>query len=602
MRADLKRLARDTTSSHIAAVSEQTRPHGMLRARWWLWPVGVVALLTIAYLLRPTLPPPEVTRTTQLTKDNGPKTYPDSYFALVSDGSRIYFHEPNWPDWGRLFQVSTEGGESEPARLPNGSGYLLGISPTRPELLMLGDAHRLMTMAVPGGQPRRIGNLTADDAAWSPDGSKLYYNSKDSIYSAAPDGSDAHKLLTVKGEPYWMRFSPDGRVLRFTVTPDHDGHTRSLWEAHADGSHLHQLLPGFTNPASDCCGSWTPDGKYYIFQATRDWTSALWAIRESGDWRHKVSHAPVRLTQGVMGAYFPLPGKDGKIYFVGVMPRGELTRYDLKTRSLSPFLGGISASGLSFSKDGKHLVFMSYPDDVLWFGNSDGSGLRQLTFPPMQAGYARMSPDGSQIAYMASMPGKPIQIYVIPVDGGDAEAITSGSQESEEPTWSPSGDALLYWSSGNDAANGSTALHIVTLKTRVVTAIPGSSGLFSPRWSPDGRYLVALTWGDYPRLKLYDMNLHTWQDLTGDIGVGNPEWTPDSKCIIFGFIKGTANWEDRVCLANRKIQPITDMSAIGLQVNDPWSWGWRDLAPDGSLLALRDISTQEIYALDVKWP
>jgi hypothetical protein len=32
------------------------------------------------------------------------------------------------------------------------------------------------------------------------------------------------------------------------------------------------------------------------------------------------------------------------------------------------------------------------------------------------------------------------------------------------------------------------------------------------------------------------------------------------------------------------------------------SWEWTGLAPDGSILALRDTSTQEIYALDVKWP
>jgi hypothetical protein len=29
---------------------------------------------------------------------------------------------------------------------------------------------------------------------------------------------------------------------------------------------------------------------------------------------------------------------------------------------------------------------------------------------------------------------------------------------------------------------------------------------------------------------------------------------------------------------------------------------WTGLAPDGSILALRDTSTEEIYALDVKFP
>ena len=94
----------------------------------------------------------------------------------------------------------------------------------------------------------------------------------------------------------------------------------------------------------------------------------------------------------------------------------------------------------------------------------------------------------------------------------------------------------------------------MNLKTRVVTAIPGSSGLLSPRWSPDGRCLLAVR-SDTSDLKLYDLNLHTWQDLTGPIRVAYPEWTPDSKCVVFSTAKGTAAWEERVCPADRKSSP-----------------------------------------------
>ena len=44
------------------------------------------------------------------------------------------------------------------------------------------------------------------------------------------------------------------------------------------------------------------------------------------------------------------------------------------------------------------------------------------------------------------------------------------------------------------------------------------------------------------------------------------------------------------------------MNASGKLVEDFGSWGWTGLAPDGSILALRDTSTQEIYAMNVKWP
>ena len=90
----------------------------------------------------------------------------------------------------------------------------------------------------------------------------------------------------------------------------------------------------------------------------------------------------------------------------------------------------------------------------------------------------------------------------------------------------------------NDAANGPTALQIVNLKTRVVTAVPGSSGLFSPKLVAGWAISGSRSTHEHMRLKLFDMNLHTWQDLAGDIKAGYPEWTPDSKCVVFGCSKG----------------------------------------------------------------
>jgi eukaryotic-like serine/threonine-protein kinase len=617
MRADLLRLKRDMDSGRASAGVDTVSPGleiasaqpavaaGTRRMRLWLLLAITAGVLVLEWFLRPTLPPPEVTGTTQLTHDNRSKTFVGKLLPLLNDGTRIYFTEQDFAGMG-FYEVSTDGGDAELLKVPT-LGELRGISPLRPQLLLQGFDGGLWTVVVPGGQPHRIGNLVTDDAAWAPDGKTLYFARNHSIFSAAPDGSGARKLLTVEGDPAWMRFSPDGRVLRFTVIIDRNQGNQglvSLWQAQADGSHLHQLLPGFTNPASDCCGSWTPDGRYFVFHATRDGNPALWATREGGDWWHKVNHAPVRLTQVPTGAYAPLPARDGKVYFVGIMHRGELTRYDPKTRSLSPFLGGLSATGVSYSKDGKHLVFVSYPDNELWYGNSDGSSFGQLTFPPMQnVQMPHISPDGSQIAFSADIPGKPRQIYVIPVEGGDAEAITSGSSGGVDPFWSPSGDSLLYGpTDAQNTTNEPNALQIVNLKTRAVTAIPNSSGLFSPKWSPDGSHLVAITRGAIPRLKLYDMNLHTWQNLTGEFLFEYPEWTPDSRCVVFNAQTGGAVWQERVCLADRKMQPIANMSASGRLVEAVGSWQWTSLAPDGSILALRDTSTEEIYALDVNWP
>jgi hypothetical protein len=46
----------------------------------------------------------------------------------------------------------------------------------------------------------------------------------------------------------------------------------------------------------------------------------------------------------------------------GWLPRGELVRYDSRSRQFAAFLSGISAGELDFSRDGKWVAYMSYPE------------------------------------------------------------------------------------------------------------------------------------------------------------------------------------------------------------------------------------------------
>jgi Tol biopolymer transport system component/DNA-binding winged helix-turn-helix (wHTH) protein len=566
-------------------------------------PILAVGVATAVWFLRPTLPPPQVTGTTPLTQDGVAKTFPGAPMPMFTEGSRIYFQEvtPNtaWP----LMQVSTEGGETASIDVPLPNLFLVGISPDGHELLFVddlnNDSYALWRLPLPGLQPHRIGNLTVDweAAAWSRDGNALYYSSHSEIFAADADGSHPRKLLTTTGNPAWLRVSPDGNLLRFSVA-DAKGAKSSLWEAHSDGGGLRQLLPGFNDADNVCCGNWTADGKYFVFQSMCGEVSTLWAIRETGDPWRKVSHEPVQLTHGEISAESPLPSKDGKkIFFIGAKHRGEVMRYDLKTHSIAPYLPGFSAQGLSFSSDGQRMAYVSHPQGILWQSRTDGSDRHQLTFPPMWASSPRWSPDGSQIAFSGNRYGKPAQIFVIHAWGGDPEQLTSGDVEGWDPTWSPDGNSLLYggpW----DFKPTKIPLHIINVKTREITEVPDSAGISSPRWSPDGRYLLASPLGR-GGLMLYDLKLRTWEQLTqSKFDAGYPSWTPDGKCVYFNSPGEKGSPEYRICLSDRKIQHVADMAQAGPLA---YAW-WTGLAPDGSILGLRDTSTEEIYALDVKFP
>ena len=267
-----------------------------------------------------------------------------------------------------------------------------------------------------------------------------------------------------------------------------------------------------------------------------------------------------------------------------------------------PFLPGLSAEGLNFSKDGQYLAYSEYPSHTLWYSHSDGTGRTQLTFAPLLAEIPRISPDGTRIAFTGGHPGAPWRIYLVPVQGGDPEPISPGGSDAEDTTWSPSGDRLAYGPTYQAIVydHATTALHIYNLQTRQTTEIPDSNGLFSPRWSPDGRSLFAIT----PRsqkVMLYDFATHTWQKLFEAAAIDYPDWTADGKCIDFNAPAVPKAMEYQFCLADRKVRPVVDMANGTTLAAGDFGW-WSGVGPDGSIYALRDISTEELYALDVKFP
>ena len=245
---------------------------------------------------------------------------------------------------------------------------------------------------------------------------------------------------------------------------------------------------------------------------------------------------PFQLTTGPLSFDFFAPSPDGKKIFVDAsQARGELVRYDPKSRQFLPFLSGISAGELDFSRDGKWVTYVSYPDNTLWRSRADGSDRFQLTYPPVSAGLPRWSPDGTQIAYVDTQPGRPWKTFLISAQGGMPQEVLSEAHTQVDPTWSPDGKKLAF---GRTQETGTEPLviQIVDLATHQVSTIPGSDNLYSPRWSPDGQYMAAFS-QDSTKLLLFDFKARKWSDWVNEPGViGFPTWSRDGKYVYYDNI------------------------------------------------------------------
>jgi len=568
--------------------------------------LAVLAFHWITYSLRS----PRVLAYRQLTADRRLKFFSCAMGPswTVSDGTRVFFPEPGEP----VMQVSSTGGDVVKVPNPFECFCFYDISPDKTELL--GGATKnstapdkpLWILSLASGQARRVGSLTGHTGTWSRDGQQIVYatgddlNGGNDIDIAAKDGSDTRKLVRIEnGYVTNVRWSPDGRVLRMT---GYHNDACDLWEMSADGTNLHKLQRSPAGNRSSCWCNWTPDGKYSLLEVGRELSVGedLWVFPEKRSLFRWKPPKPVQLTTGPMSFMNPAISPDGKhIFAVGGESRGALTRYDLKSHRLEPYLSGISAEELGFSRDGKWVAYVTYPEDILWRSKMDGSERMQLTTPPLAALNPRWSPDGTRIAFAGILRGGVWKTYVVSAEGGKLELISQSENDELDPNWTPDGNSLIIGGWSHTAA---TRISSIDLRTGRVSVIPGSEGMRAPRISPDGRFIVALDSQTDSKYFLFDQQTQKWTLLViSSPGIGWQEWSSDSKYLYY------SNWNEihprilyRVNIADRKIERMAEfevpegLTGMGLH--------WMIAGPDGSPIMLRDLGIQEIYAIDVDLP
>jgi Tol biopolymer transport system component len=193
------------------------------------------------------------------------------------------------------------------------------------------------------------------------------------------------------------------------------------------------------------------------------------------------------------------------------------------------------ASGLRFSPDGNTIAFMT--DGRVATIRRDGSGIQTLTLDTANSGgdaqeAVSWSPDGAQIAYVAHD-----DIYVMDADGSNTRRLTDDPGGEFYPAWSSLG-VIAYWHGATSGEDGGP-------KDAEIYTIPATGGIptrlthngtpdIEPTWSPGGEQIAYFS---TDRSEIWVMNADGSAQRRLFASRANegwaPAWSPDGESIAF---------------------------------------------------------------------
>ena len=225
----------------------------------------------------------------------------------------------------------------------------------------------------------------------------------------------------------------------------------------------------------------------------------------------------------------------------------------------------------SLSPDGKTVAYTVTEADAeemkehaaIWLCSIETGGLNQLTAGTFRDSNPQWSPDGDRIAFLSTR-GEKTQIYVIPVDGGEAQAVTSLPQGVGGPfEWSPDGCKIAFTAGPQEEPPDPKEPYRVTRRIyrfngmgyldRVVQDVytvsidggevkkltTGDAHKSAPSWSPDGReilYSATFHPDSYvlsAAIMVVNMDGEVREVMKGWGSAMSPTWLPDGRKIAF---------------------------------------------------------------------
>lgn len=364
----------------------------------------------------------------------------------------------------------------------------------------------------------------------------------------APFDVQALLKLARVGEP---ALSPDGKLVAFTVHSidlAKNARPKHIWVVPVEGGAPRQITHEGTRNERP---QWSPDSKKIAFISDRSGSAQIWTMDPDGQNAVQLTN----LSTEASGLMYSPDGK--KILFTSdVYPDcadDDCNRKRLEAEKNNPVKARVYTSLLYRhwnewqTPRRRHLLVIP----------ASGGPAKDLTpgtrdVPPFSLGgpddYA-ISPDGTEVCYVMN-PDPELatstnsELYVVPIDGGEAKKITVNPAADNSPKYSPDGKWIAYrmqTRAGYESDRWRLAvMDRTTGVTTVLTeSIDRSVGSFT--WTPDSRRL-AITIEDRGRqtAQLIPVTGGGGKGLIQGAHVDDLQFTPDGKTLIFTEQSGSS--------------------------------------------------------------
>jgi Tol biopolymer transport system component len=423
----------------------------------------------------------------------------------------------------------------------------------------------IFLMSLLAGPPRKLTSGNVSFPCWSADGSRLAYLREDTsawaaeIVTLATGESRGLPLPGRMSNRFDLAWSRDGRFFAYVDAQQQIAEVTQIWVLRVEDGEAIPLTNGRWNDRSP---AWSAEGSLY-FVSNRGGDMDLWQQAMEGDGSPASDPLAITSGMGMLRAAFSPDGKKlayargaqvRNLFRVPILSDRPATWEEARQLTFDQAL----VEYVDVSHDGKRLAINSdrAGNFDIWMLPIDGGEMQQLTTDPTPDWGPAWSPDDREIAFHAYRSGNR-DIWAMPASGGAARQLTRSEAMDYVPHWSPDGHQIVFLS----LESGHYDLWAIPAGGGVPTPLTDGPGWEGPAdFSPDGAWLA------FRMLEEDGSFLHripaaggTPERLTQGPAT-HPRWSLDGKSIFFtGAGERSGNlWQ--VTLDSRVERPLTQLS------------------------------------------